>query len=88
MIFIFFVEGGKGGGGVLGVLIDGSEFEWEMRRTGWGGDQRGALCTRVHTSHNENSKCLENITTLTFKIIHDVFFFPSRMLSHKFSWAQ
>jgi len=23
-------------GGVLGVLIGGSELEWEMRRTGWG----------------------------------------------------
>ncbi len=36
MIFIFFVEwgGGGGGGGVLGVLIGGSEPEWEMRRTG------------------------------------------------------
>jgi len=33
-----------GGGGVLGVLIGGSEPEWEMRRTGWG-DRRGALCT-------------------------------------------
>jgi hypothetical protein len=43
MIFIFFMEGG-GGGGVLGVLIGGSELEWEMRRTGWG-DRRGALCT-------------------------------------------
>jgi len=31
-------------GGVLGVLIGGSEPEWEMRRTGWG-DRRGALCT-------------------------------------------
>jgi hypothetical protein len=36
MIFIFFVEwgGGGGGGGVLGVLIGGSEPEWEMRRIG------------------------------------------------------
>jgi hypothetical protein len=33
MIFIFFVGGGRGGGGVLGVLIGGSELEWEMRRT-------------------------------------------------------
>jgi hypothetical protein len=49
MIFIFFVEGGRGGGGVLRVLIGGSELEWEMRRTGWG-DRRGALCTRVHTN--------------------------------------
>jgi hypothetical protein len=38
MIFIFFVEGG--GGGVLGVLIGGSEPKWEMRRTGWGGGSR------------------------------------------------
>jgi hypothetical protein len=30
MIFIFFVEGGRGEGGVLGVLIGGSEPEWEM----------------------------------------------------------
>jgi len=35
MIFIFFVEGG--GGGVLRVLIGGSEPEWKMQRTGWGG---------------------------------------------------
>jgi len=41
MIFIFFVEGGRGGGGVLGVLIGGSELEWEL---GWG-DRQGALCT-------------------------------------------
>jgi hypothetical protein len=34
MIFIFFVEGGRGWGwGSKG----GSELEWEMRRTGWGG---------------------------------------------------
>jgi hypothetical protein len=38
-------RGGGGGGGVLGVLIGGSELEWEMRRTGWG-DRWGALCTR------------------------------------------
>jgi len=44
MIFIFFVEGGRGWGGVLGVLIGGSEPEWEMRRTEWG-DRQGALCT-------------------------------------------
>jgi len=37
MIFIFFVQGGRGGGGVLGVLIGGSESEWEMRKTEWGG---------------------------------------------------
>jgi hypothetical protein len=43
--FLFFSwRGGGGGGGVLGVLIGGSELEWEMRRTGWG-DRRGALCT-------------------------------------------
>jgi len=41
--FLFFSWRG-GGGGVLGVLIGGSESEWEMRRTGWG-DWRGALCT-------------------------------------------
>jgi hypothetical protein len=34
MIFIFFVEGGRGGGGVLGILIGESELEWEMRKTG------------------------------------------------------
>jgi hypothetical protein len=34
MIFIFFVEGGRGGGEVLRVLIGESEPEWEMRRTG------------------------------------------------------
>jgi len=45
MIFIFFRGGGEGvEGGVLRVLIGGSEPEWKMRRTGWG-DQRGALCT-------------------------------------------
>ncbi len=33
MIFIFFVEGGGGEGGVLGVLIGGSELEWKMGRT-------------------------------------------------------
>jgi hypothetical protein len=44
MIFIFFVEGGGGGDGVLGILIGGSELEWEMRRTGLG-DRRDALCT-------------------------------------------
>jgi hypothetical protein len=51
MIFIFFVKGGGGGGGggVLGVLTGESELEWEMRRTEWG-DQRGALCTWVHTN--------------------------------------
>jgi hypothetical protein len=49
MIFIFFVEGGRGGGGVLGVLIGGSEVEWEMRRTGWGGSM-GCIMHRVHTS--------------------------------------
>jgi len=44
MIFIFFVKGGGGGDGVLGVLIGENEPEWEMRKTGWG-DRRGALCT-------------------------------------------
>jgi hypothetical protein len=35
--FLFFSwRGGGGGGGVLGVLIGGSELEWEMRRTEWG----------------------------------------------------
>jgi hypothetical protein len=42
MIFIFFMEGGWGE--VLGILIGGSEPEWEMRKTGWE-DQQGALCT-------------------------------------------
>jgi hypothetical protein len=37
-------RGGGGGGGVLGVLTGGSEPDWEMRRTGWGGDRWGALC--------------------------------------------
>jgi len=36
------MEGGWGE--VLGVLIGGSEPEWEMRKTGWE-DQQGALCT-------------------------------------------
>jgi len=45
MIFIFFMEGGGRGAGVLGALIGGSEPEWDMRRTS-GGDRRGALCTR------------------------------------------
>jgi len=40
----FYFFWGGGGGGVLGVLIGGSELEWEMPRTGWG-DRRGALCT-------------------------------------------
>jgi hypothetical protein len=51
MIFIFFMEGGRGGGGVLGVLIGGSELEWEMRRTRWGGST-GCIMHRVHTSPN------------------------------------
>jgi len=50
MIFIFFLEGGKGGGGVLKVLIGGSEPEWEMQRTGWGGST-GWIMHRVHTSY-------------------------------------
>ncbi len=37
-------RGGGGEGGVLRVLIGGSEPEWEMRRIGWG-DRWGALCT-------------------------------------------
>ncbi len=37
------------GGGVLGVLIGGSEPEWEMRRIGWGGST-GCIMHRVHTS--------------------------------------
>jgi hypothetical protein len=49
MIFIFFVEGGGGEGGVLRVLIGGSEPEWEMRRTGCGGST-GCIMHRVHTS--------------------------------------
>jgi hypothetical protein len=49
MIFIFVVEGGEGGGEVLGVLIGGSELEWEMRRTGWEGST-GCIMHRVHTS--------------------------------------
>ncbi len=47
MIFIFFVEGG--GGGVLGVLIGGSEPEWKMRRTGWRALTR-CIMHRVHIS--------------------------------------
>ncbi len=39
------MEGGGGEGGVLKVLIGGSEPEWEMRKTGWG-DRQGALCTK------------------------------------------
>jgi hypothetical protein len=33
MIFIFFMEGARGEGEVLGVLIGGNEPEWEMRKT-------------------------------------------------------
>jgi hypothetical protein len=56
--FLFFSwRGGGGGGGVLGVLIGGSELEWEMRRTGWGESMR-CIMHRVHTSfilkHNIN----------------------------------
>ncbi len=48
--FLFFSwRGGGGGVGVLGVLIGGSEPEWEMRRTGWGGST-GCIMHRVHTS--------------------------------------
>jgi len=50
MIFIFFVEGGGGGGRVLGVLIGGSEPEWEMQRTRWGGST-GCVMHRVHTDY-------------------------------------
>ncbi len=53
MIFIFFVEGGRGGGGVLGVLIGGNEPEWEMRRTRWGGSM-GCIMHRVHTNRTLN----------------------------------
>jgi hypothetical protein len=49
MIFIFFVEGGRGEGEVLGVLIGGSELEWEMRKTGWWGST-GCIMHRVHTN--------------------------------------
>jgi hypothetical protein len=55
MIFIFFVEGGGGAGGVLGVLIGGSEPEWEMRKTGWGGST-GCIMHRVHTSTKNATK--------------------------------
>jgi hypothetical protein len=48
--FLFFSWRG-GGGGVLGVLIGGSEPEWEMRRTEWGGST-GCIMHRVHTSYN------------------------------------
>jgi len=54
MIFIFFVEGGGGAGGVLGVLIGGSEPEWEMRKTGWGGST-GCIMHRVHTSESKHN---------------------------------
>ncbi len=47
--FFFSWRGGGGGGGVLGVLIGGSELEWEMRRTGWGGSTE-CIMHRVHTS--------------------------------------
>jgi hypothetical protein len=48
--FLFFSwRGGGGRGGVLGVLIGGSELEWEMWRTGWGGST-GCIMHRVHTS--------------------------------------
>jgi hypothetical protein len=48
--FLFFSwKGGGGGGGVLGVLIGGSELEWEMRRIGWGGST-GCIMHRVTTS--------------------------------------
>jgi hypothetical protein len=43
MIFIFFVKGG--GGGVLGVLIGGSELECGKCEGPGGGDRQGALCT-------------------------------------------
>jgi hypothetical protein len=39
--FIFFVD--------PGVLIGGSELEWEMRRTGWEGST-GCIMHWVHTS--------------------------------------
>jgi hypothetical protein len=50
MIFIFFVEGGRGWGWGSRVLIGGSEPKWEMRRTGWGGSTR-CIMHRVHTSN-------------------------------------
>jgi hypothetical protein len=53
MIFIFFVEWGEGWGGVLGVLIGGSEPEWEMQRTKWGG-LTGCIMHRVHTNVSLN----------------------------------
>jgi hypothetical protein len=54
-------------GGVLGVLIGGSESEWEMQRTGWG-DRQGALCTEFTlVLYNCNKPALEiaKNTTLT-----------------------
>jgi hypothetical protein len=70
MIFIFFVEGGVGGGGVLWVLIGGSELEWEMQRTGWGGST-GCIMHRVHTNifiihHDIYIKMLGEITLCIF----------------------
>jgi hypothetical protein len=47
--YFFSWRGGGGGGGVLGVLIGGSEPEWEMRRTGWGGST-GCIMHWIHTS--------------------------------------
>ncbi len=49
MILFFSWRGERGGGGVLGVLIGGSELEWEMRRIGWGGST-GCIMHQVHTS--------------------------------------
>jgi hypothetical protein len=49
--------GGGGGGGVLGVLIGGSESEWEMRRTGWGGST-GCIMHRVYTSLSKDKKII------------------------------
>jgi len=47
--FYFFRGGGRGWGGVPRVLISGSEPEWEIQRTGWGGSTR-CIMHRVHTS--------------------------------------
>jgi len=47
---LFSWRGGGGGGGVLGVLIGGSEPEWEMQKTKWGG-LTGCIMHRVHISN-------------------------------------
>jgi len=48
--YFWDLEGGGGGGAILGVLIGGSEPEWEMQRTGWEGST-GCIMHRVHTSY-------------------------------------